>query len=307
VKDAPMEIEQRLVDAVARVAAEAQGGVDPNGAEVLFVRGDVVVVRLGSVVAKVHAARQPRAALEARLALVRRPAIAPLFVELWGEAREVEGRIVTLWSAGRPLEPTEPDDVPWEAAARLLARLHRAPVGVDERLPKNGGPRRLAELVGRLDAMDTAAARDVRRAYAALPLSLREGVPATAAPVIVHGDFHLGQLVAIESLVDRWRLVDVDDMGIGDPAWDLARPAAWVAAGILDPVDFGRFVAAYAQAGGPGVDGADPWARLDLPARALTVQSAAVALAAAAREGRALTEIEDAFVGACPRIAALAP
>lgn len=48
-----------------------------------------------------------------------------------------------------------------------------------------------------------------------------------------------------------WRLIDVDDLGLGVPAWDLARPAAWYAAGLLAPEDWLCFLDAYRAAGGP--------------------------------------------------------
>ncbi|OMI41468.1 hypothetical protein SPAR_00684, partial [Streptomyces sparsogenes DSM 40356] len=84
--------------------------------------------------------------------------------------------------------------------------------------------------------------------------------------------------------------------------------AAWYAAGLLGPDDWGRFLGAYQAAGGPAVRrrGEDPWPRLDVPARALTVQISALALAKAAVAGRPLDEAEEAMVEACARIARLA-
>ncbi|MZE79370.1 aminoglycoside phosphotransferase family protein, partial [Streptomyces sp. SID5475] len=61
---------------------------------------------------------------------------------------------------------------------------------------------------------------------------------------------------------------------------------------------------AYRSAGGPALPaGGDPWPYLDVPARALTVQSAAQALAKAAAGRRALDEPEEALVDACARMA----
>nr|WP_232546792.1 phosphotransferase [Streptomyces antimycoticus] len=118
---------------------------------------------------------------------------------------------------------------------------------------------------------------------------------------LCHGDLHLGQL--IRHRATDWRLIDIDDLGLGDPAWDLARPAAWYAAGLLAPEDWDRFLGAYRAAGGPAAGQGDPWPRLDVPARALTVQTAALALAKAAAAGRALDEAEEAMVEAAVRIA----
>ncbi|WP_235489598.1 hypothetical protein [Frankia sp. AvcI1] len=96
---------------------------------------------------------------------------------------------------------------------------------------------------------------------------------------MIHGDWHFGQLVALPAA--GWRIIDVDDLGLGDPAWDLARPAAWFATGLLPVEIWARFLDAYAACGGPAVTNRDdPWAALDLPARALTVEYAATAVAA---------------------------
>lgn len=106
-----------------------------------------------------------------------------------------------------------------------------------------------------------------------------------------------------------WRLIDVDDLGLGVPAWDLARPAAWYAAGLLAPEDWLCFLDAYRAAGGPaaGPPGTDPWPELDVVARALTVQTAALALAKAAAGNRGLDEGERLMVDSCARISALPP
>ncbi|NDZ99061.1 phosphotransferase, partial [Streptomyces sp. SID10116] len=119
---------------------------------------------------------------------------------------------------------------------------------------------------------------------------------------LCHGDLHLGQLVRGPD--GRWLLIDVDDLGVGDPAWDLARPAAWFACGLLSPQEWTRFLDAYRDAGGPAVpaDGADPWSTLDVPARALTVQTAALVIVKAVAADRPLDEVEQALVDACARM-----
>ncbi|AUX44606.1 aminoglycoside phosphotransferase [Sorangium cellulosum] len=158
---------------------------------------------------------------------------------------------------------------------------------------------------------------------------------------LLHGDFHLGQVIRVAdppqapqaphsphalaagaglagasgaggapSLDPRagpraggFRLIDVDDLGTGDPAWDLARPAAWLAAGLLPPEVWWRFLSAYRAAGGRAVPAeGDVWPALDAAARALAVQSAALAVASAGREARPLDEVEEALVDACRRM-----
>ncbi|HPV81044.1 MAG TPA: hypothetical protein PLK64_14715, partial [Dermatophilaceae bacterium] len=78
----------------------------------------------------------------------------------------------------------------------------------------------------------------------------------------------------------------LDDLGWGDPAWDLARPAGFWAAGLLSTDDWEGFLAAYRAAGGPGVPvTGDPWPALDLPARAAVVIAATRAVGAVGAVG----------------------
>src|SRR5205814_2172695 len=91
-----------------------------------------------------------------------------------------------------------------------------------------------------------------------------------------------------------------------DAAWDLARSAAWFATGLLPPDIWSRFLAAYRAAGGPAVRPVgDPWPDLEIPARALTVQTAALAVAKAAGAARVPDETETAVIDACARMTSL--
>ncbi|MFJ2032032.1 phosphotransferase family protein [Streptosporangium sp. NPDC087985] len=273
-----------------------QIGVRYGGApaEVLPTRPDVIIVRAGSVVVKAHAPGAEEAPLVERMRAVAHPALRGIILgPVTEEVMAVHDRLVTVWPAGVPVDHKDPDAAPWEAAARLLARLHAVPAGALPPLPAAGGPARVATTVARLDG-GSAAGRVVRRALACLP-SLDAGPRSTT-----HGDWHMGQLVHTG---DGWILIDVDDLGIGDPAWDLARPAAWFAAGLLEEEVWHRFLGAYRAAGGhaAGADG-DPWEWLDLPAQAMTVQLTAAALATAEREGRLPDEVEHVLIDTCERI-----
>ncbi len=91
---------------------------------------------------------------------------------------------------------------------------------------------------------------------------------------LVHGDWHLGQLGRL-SATEAWLLIDVDDLGVGDPAWDLARPAGFWAAGLIPDDDWHLFVQAYRDGGGPALPPGDPWPVLEPFARAAVVAAAA--------------------------------
>ncbi|WP_083958054.1 phosphotransferase family protein [Herbidospora mongoliensis] len=246
----------------------------------------VLVVRVGNVVVKAHPPETDEADLRARLAV-------PLPDDLMLSALSLDrigDRLVSVWPAGRPLTPDDLDEAPWERAGELLAELHRQPV--PDGVPMQAGPSRVTNAVGRLMPGDIPVL-----AYPALDLTQRRRL-------LTHGDFHLGQLVKYGG---RWVLIDPDDLGWGDPVWDLARPAAWFASGILDPGSWDQLTRSYLRAGGTAVSGDDMWRELDGPARALTVQLAAVAVANAREDGVPLDDAAAALMSSCERILAVPP
>ncbi len=326
-----------LTDRLARFATTHAAASAGDGVRVLK-QTRVTVVRSGGVVVKAHPEGTGEAALNARLRVARTlPGI--LLPPLTERAERVGGRLVTMWPAGEPVDPADPDAAPWEAAAELLARLHAVPsTGLP--LPPAGGPSRLLESVTHLsrlggpesplDGSYTGAVDVIQAAFGTLPRDLIGTVPSdsfgrppgdlsgtpprdlsgagrevyvsSSGPVggrVTHGDWHLGQIVRYKG---EWLLIDVDDLGDGLTAWDLARPAAWYATGFLAPGLWERFLTAYLRAGGAAVSPEDPWRELDVPARALTVQLAATAVAAAHTEGRPLDDVEQDLVSSCGRI-----
>ncbi|MEV4004436.1 aminoglycoside phosphotransferase family protein [Actinomadura sp. NPDC049753] len=266
--------------------------------ETLYDRHGVLVVRVGDVVVKAHQAdREHGAPFLARIGLAE--SLPDLVVGALGPPLTVDGRTVTLAAFGEPVDPAR--ELPWEEGARLLAALHAMPVPADA--PPWGRPTRVARLVSRLP--DGPAADAVRRAFTTLPAWIRgeEKEPDGRTRCLIHGDWHLGQMVCAPD--GRWRLIDIEDLGEGDPAWDLARPAALYSGGVLPPQDWERFLGAYREAGGPAVPAqGDPWTALDVPARSLAIQIAATCVISAGREDRPLDGAEQAMVDACVRISA---
>ncbi|MPY55607.1 aminoglycoside phosphotransferase family protein [Streptomyces acidicola] len=290
----------------ARGAAHPQGEACAHDDTVLAERDDGTVVRHGDTVAKAHAPGTDSTELSPRLTTA---AALPdiLLAPLHPTPADLDGRLVTFWPYGTPVDPDAPEDAPWEAAAVLLARLHKAPVPPG--LPPMRGPARAARAIARLHAAGPhPAAGPILRAWATLPAWARDEAPLPDTTALCHGDLHLGQLVRLPARSGPWRLIDVDDLGVGVPAWDLARPAAWYACGLLPPDEWTRFLTAYRQEGGPAVPaGGDPWPALDVPARALTAQTAALAVAKSVAEDRPLDEVQQAVVDACDRMAAVPP
>ncbi|MBB5806225.1 aminoglycoside phosphotransferase (APT) family kinase protein [Saccharothrix ecbatanensis] len=276
-------------DLIAGMAALVAADASP---EVLAVRGDVVVVRVADVVLKAHEAGTDLAVLAQRLRLAADPRLGELLLTPRSAPAIVLGRVVTAWPMGTPVPQSEPEDLPMEAAGRMLAALHRFTAeDFAPPVPLAGAHPRMERAVRDL-TLDTPAAQLVRRAFTTLPAFDNSGT------TLIHGDWHLGQLV----WRDGYRLIDVDDLGVGDPAWDVARPAALHAAGVLDAEAWGRLLGSYLDAGGAGVPRDDPWSVLEAPARALVVQMAARALSAAQRDEKELTEAQEALIDACARI-----
>ncbi|MFI0484739.1 phosphotransferase family protein [Actinomadura sp. 9N215] len=282
-------------------SAEAPSVEAPSAEEeprTLYDRHGVLVVRVGDVAVKAHQAdREHGPPFLERLrvaATVPEVLLGPL-----GPPLDVDGRTVTVYHYGEPVDPKK--DLPWEEGARLLAALHSTRVPADA--PSWGRPTRVERRVSELG--HGPAEDEIRHAFATLPAWIRgdgEKPPGTAERLI-HGDWHLGQMVRAQD--GRWRLIDIEDLGRGDPAWDLARPAALYSAGVLPPDEWGRFLDAYTEAGGAAVPAnGDPWTTLDVPARSLAIQIAATCVISAEREDRPLDGPEQAMVDACGRISA---
>jgi hypothetical protein len=216
----------------------------------------------------------------------------------------VAGRLVTAWPAGDPVDQNDPARVPWAAAAELLAGLHLRPAPVG--LPPLGAPSRIRRTLDELRTVQEPRFRSARHlvetaAQALPPLDADLSAGAGAGDgSLGHGDFHLGQLVQVG---DRWRLIDVDDVGRGDARWDFAWPASWFAVGVLPGDAWATLIDSYRAAGGPALGPVgDPWPLLDLVARAATVHVAARSVFLAAAAHRELDDLDAAFLDACGRL-----
>ena len=229
-------------------------------------RSGAEIVIDGDIVYKLHRpGTDPRQlATRLRFAAGSPTLLSPVSTAL----EEVGDRWRTFWPRVETVVP-HPEHLPWAEAGVLLARLHREQPSVE--MPPHGWPQRLRRAV---DSLHEQSDDTVRRAAAALPDAVwSEGSPGRPTTV-VHGDFHLGQLGRRDTRAP-WLLIDVDDLGVGDPAWDLARPAGFWAAGLMPDEDWTAFVDAYRDADGPALPVSEPWPTLEPFARVAVVQAAA--------------------------------
>ncbi len=247
-------------------------------------RSGAEIVVDGDVVYKLHRPGTDPRALATRLRIAA--GSGPLLSPLATIAEPVGLRWRTRWPRVETVAP-QPECAPWADAGRLLAGLHREPVTM--RIP-HGWPHRLRRML-RSTHDDT-----IRRAAAELPGEVwRAGSPDRPA-TLVHADWHLGQL-GRRSETEPWLLLDIDDLGVGDPAWDLARPAGFWAAGLIPDDDWATFLNAYRDAGGPAVPAGDPWPALEPFARAAVVHAAASGVAHGDDD-----ETQAALLAACGRM-----
>lgn len=249
-------------------------------------RSGAQIVFDGDVVRKLHRAGTNPALLTQRLRIAEASEVllSPLSVV----PEPIGDRWQTSWPRVETLA-AEPESVPWPAASAVLAKLHTEPVTVGG--PAHGWPQRLRRAVDNLRGSPGAVQRTVQVAAANLPdVVWRSGSPGRPR-TLVHGDWHLGQLGRMSA---RWQLIDIDDVGLGDPVWDLARPAGFWAAGLIPDDDWAAFLDTY---DGPALPKGDPWPVLEPFARAAVIHSAASGLVHGDTD-----DAQQALVEACARM-----
>lgn len=126
--------------------------------------------------------------------------------------------------AGESLEPVL-DDPPVEAplaaarmrrAAEVLPILHRVPVGT---LPVDGPALSPADELARWVRTMAAVPNELVPEASRLREKLEANVPEAAAPVLVHGDYRLGNILARDA--EPVALIDWEIWSIGDPRVEL--------------------------------------------------------------------------------------
>lgn len=229
-----------------------------------------------------------------RLALAEGLAGHGVFLPRLGDPWQVAGQWVSRWPRGQVVPGAGPDDAEpdWAALGTALGLLHRAGADLLAASPHLGAvaPRDGALLRARravdaaaLAVADGTVVAEVRRGAdpaavlgqvrAAHDLALPVAAAAAArAPgrAVVHGDWHLGQLVTWQGSLLH---LDPDDVGVGAREHDLARLEAMALMGVLPHGAWRTWRGAHRQACGLDVDPGVLRAVTDLAVVTLAAQS----------------------------------
>ena len=119
-----------------------------------------------------------------------------------------------------------------------------------------------------------------------------------------HGDFHLGQIVFIKDQENSSaRFIDIDTICHSIPEWDLARPSALFAAGILPAPLWRSFIESYFELGlKQTLNEKILWSNLDMPAKVMTIKLACLALNRATLADEQLEDTEMQLIETCKAI-----
>jgi hypothetical protein len=279
-------------------------------------RDGAEVLAVDQIVLKVHWPGTDPGALAARMRLACDPLLrGVLLTPLHPEPLPLAGRWVTVWPLARTL-PTSggPLDVPWPAAAQLLAELHNHRIPHPEDLPECSQRERIERAVTDLvricgNSDDGSPTGEARTVLAAWDRIRRERPGPFRA--LCHGDWHFGQMVQhLQPPPDRqrrrdrqdWRLIDIDDLGWGDPTWDLGRVAAFHALGVVPEQSWHLLTRTYRETGGPALPDDDLWRHLEQGARAHVVHCAARALTRHTLVGSQPDDLDRELLRACERM-----
>lgn len=172
------------------------------------------------------------------------PDVPPLFVMEYVEGESYEPRLTTLDpGTARPSD----DDVERRAmsAVRMLAALHQqdaAGLGLGDEpamsLPAEGAKWARALATCGLDGRDARLEAECRR-------RLEHGQPVPAAPVVLHGDWRLGNMQCTGPEVRA--VLDWEIWSIGDARTDLAWMMMWASHGNPGTGDWDAFMPAPRQ------------------------------------------------------------
>lgn len=213
----------RHLPGVGRVLHDADGAVTP----LVYKPGRRWVAREertdgSAVLVKVHRRSAVAGVLAGHAALTGLPVVTV------AEARERRGTVRHPWLPGRPLDALVGPGLPdlWSCAGAVLAAVHAQPSA--EGLQRVD---RAVELAAAVAAVRAVAPLDLAAAAASTAERVLAQAGEAVSPRVVHGDFSADQVIVRPDLAGSAApaadqpavtLVDLDRVGLDDPAADLA-------------------------------------------------------------------------------------
>lgn len=221
-----------------------RAGLSGDGAELLRL-GENAIYRLEANPVVVRIARSPErrtdAVKEVQVSrwLAEEDVRATRLAQVADQPFEVDGHPVTFWEfidgrRGRPGDVRQ--------LGRLLRSVHGLPSSGPVDLPEFDP---LARVVGRIDRapIPDGDRRDLRRALASAVAELA-GLRFPLDRCVLHGDAHVQNLMVPADGIPV--LIDLENVGIGQPEWDLAVTATeYLVAGFWTDAQYADFVEGY--------------------------------------------------------------
>lgn len=236
--------------------------------------------------------------LTTRLGLVSHDPVRPLWAAPLTATplAAPDGRLLVL--EPRTDLAAEASPVPWREVGALVARLQACPTPATS-LPEHGGRAALTSAVTVADGLHPGGGTDILRE---LGRTLLRTWPAASGPLLTHGALHLGHVGRLPG-TPGWVLTNPATLGLGNPTWDLGRPAGLWAAGLLDDASWQAFLAGYREAGGAAPSDGTITDDLEHPARCAVYLATVRAVAACGEYPHIeLTPLAEQLLSACVRM-----
>ncbi len=292
-------------------------GVNHDYITTLSVTARSTVFKHASEVAKCHINADKRL-LSEKIVAIKSSDFRSIFLQptRYSFSDQNENVSITYWPIAERLSENHLSNDLWSEVGKLLAKLHSSPL---DKTQKN--PTELFSIFSQvnekiLDCFKKVKDSPVLERYLATirrawyrilthknfhvvlkNMRLRQRV-------WTHGDFHLGQIVFVKDNVrTKAMFIDVDTMCVSIPEWDLARPAALFASGILPPDAWQSFIESYGKnRANYEFSQEELWSNLDIPAKVMVVKLATSAVNRALQTREDLDDSEIQLIETCNAI-----
>jgi hypothetical protein len=293
-------------------------GIDPENIATLSRSSRSTVLQHDLLVAKCHIASDNKS-LSKKIHTIQESDFQSIFLQpnRFISHHQNDDINISYWPEAERISPDKLTDGLWSEIGSLLARLHSVPLKnsslrfpaelfpifseVNEKIEscfkKSAGSSKYREHLETINHAWISILTNKNFHKVVKDIRLRPKVWS-------HGDFHLGQIVIIQDQgKNAARLIDCDSLCHSIAEWDLARPAALFAAGILPAQFWQSFIESYAEHRFKcKLNEKKLWSSLDIPAKVMTVKLATNAVNRATLTDDYLEDSELELIETCKAI-----